>query len=178
VHHLYDEIVTAIAALGVGGIGASFFDRRHATSEAQKARDHASQEARAIRLFEARFEAYKAASIHLERFRQFAEWTEPVMGPMPEPPDLKPDETFTTLSGIVAITLSDAVRDAMQATTNTGAAFIYFVQEYRDTRDRPGTSWDPSDARSPREKMDEARQDVFNAITLAQDAMRDELANL
>lgn len=173
--HWWQDLLALIGAGGVGGLGVSFLDRRQASDEAQKAREHATREARASRLFQVRFDAYKAASIHLERGRQWVEWTEPLMGPMPEPPDIPPDTAWTELSGVVAVTLSDAALEAMQAVAKAAAAFQYAVSEYRDPS---GKSWDESDGRSPRRKMDDARAVATEAIETAQRVMREELATL
>jgi hypothetical protein len=175
----WQDILGVGGAFGLGSLAGSFLDRRHAANEAQRTRDHATKEARAARQFQARFDAYKEASTHLERIRQYVEWTEPVIGPKPRPPDIQPDDAFTSLSGVVAVTLSDEVRHAMQASSEAASAFIFAVEEFRDSRDNPAyTPWDPSDKRSAAQKMQDARSSAFAAIRKAQDVMRDELAEL
>jgi hypothetical protein len=108
-------ILVAVASFGVGGWISGVWERRFSSREAEKQRDHATAEARATRRFEIRLEAYKAASQYLSKHELWLNLTEPIWGPAPDPPDLEPDEDWIRFGGTIAVTASDAVREAMQA---------------------------------------------------------------
>jgi hypothetical protein len=106
--------VVAVGSFGVGGWIAALLSNRHASREAEKQRDHVTTEARTSRRFEIRLEAYKAASQFLARQEIFVRWTEPVWGPMPDPPEWTPEDSVD-FGGTISVTASDEVREAMQA---------------------------------------------------------------
>ena len=177
--HAWHIILEGVAAFGAGGLIVGFLDRRHASKEAGKARDHATSEAQASRRFEVRLEAYKAASVHLERLRMWVECTLPMIGPKPDPPDLAPDDAWTELSGIVAVSLSDDAMKAMQAVNAAAREFMYVVSEVKAQEENPlGQPWDPNYERTPRKKLEDVRAKAFAAIEEAQRVMREELAEL
>jgi len=136
-------------------------------------RSHASTEARAARRFQIRFEAYKAASHYLSRHEQWIDLTEPFMGPAPDAPDLEPYEEWIEFGGLIAVTASDAVRDAMRAAVDGEVAFVHAVGEYRRWNQRGKV-----DSDNPGQDMHEARLAAIAAIRNAQTVMRDELADL
>jgi hypothetical protein len=173
-------VLAALVGLGVGG----WWQRRHASREAEKqrahassearaTREHASAEARAARRFQIRFEAYKAASHYLSKHERWVSLTEPLMGPAPDPPDLSPDEEWVEFGGVIAVTASDRVRDAMRAAVDAEIAFDFAVREYR--RSNQGGK---VDSENPGLAMHEAREAAIAAIQSAQTVMRDELTDL
>lgn len=168
--------LSIVAGLGIGGWVTSFFDRRATSNEARKARDHATAEARAVRRFNIYFDSYKRISIHLERVRAWVVFTEPLVGPGPEPPQINVDEAMFELTGTVAVTASTAARERLDASTETVRQFQYAVAEWQF---EPVKGWaeDPQ-GRTPRAKLEDARAAAMRAIDAAQKAMRDELADL
>jgi hypothetical protein len=126
-------VVAIVAALGVGGWVSSFFERRHASDEANRARvfaadearaerQHASDEARAERLWPFRLETYGAASLYLERLAAVLDRTDPI-APKPDPPQMKPDEEWLELASRVAIGCSETVQKAMREAVRAHTAF-------------------------------------------------------
>ena len=166
-------VLVAVASFGVGGWISGVWERRYSSREAQMQRDHATREARATRRFAIRLEAYKAASRYLSTHELWVTLTEPMWTPAPEPPDLSPDQDWINFGGTVAVTASDAVRDAMRAAADAENAFAFAVGEYR--RSRRG---DPVDSENPGGDMHKAREAAIAAIYHAQTVMRDELADL
>jgi hypothetical protein len=130
-----------------------------------------------MRRFEIRFEAYTNLSAHLERVRMWAERSEPVLGPKPAPPDMPTDDEVNALNGAVQLALSAGARDANMAVNKALSRFQYHVEEYRAVG-QLGRSWDDNDPRSPRQKLDEAREEAFEVIARAQAVMNGELADL
>jgi hypothetical protein len=110
-------VLTAVSAFSVGSLITGRSERRFAANEAATVREHDSAEARAARRFQIRFEAYKAASNYLSKHESWVNFTEPVMTPAPEPPDLSPDEEWVEFGGLIAVTASDSVRDAMRGSS-------------------------------------------------------------
>lgn len=180
-------IVGLIGAVGVGGLLGGRYERRHASDEADKARtfttdqaradrEHASGEARAQRLWAFRLETYGAASLYLERQVAVLAWTDPVVGPAPEPPSMEPDDEWLRLGANVAIGSSDTVRSAMQA-AEAHSVFSSARTGWHLERDGMMPAPEPGSV-SPRQKMDEARTAAIAAIRRAQTAMRDELESM
>src|SRR5216683_2849698 len=102
-------LVGLIGGGGIGGLLVSRSERKHASEEAVRERDfagdqareeraHASGEARAQRLWAFRLETYGAASLYLERQAAVLAWTDPMIGPAPEPPTIEPDDAYLALA--------------------------------------------------------------------------------
>jgi hypothetical protein len=85
-------------------------DRRHSSSEAEKQRAHANAEARAARNHATRFDAYREASRYLERLRLWVEFTEPILGPAPDPPSIERDQRRVIELGLVGEDVAVRVR--------------------------------------------------------------------
>ncbi len=176
-------VIGVIGALGAGSWVGGWWERRHASAEADKQRAHASAEARVERNYALRLEGYKAASRYLERQLLWVQFTLPMITPAPEPPELLDanDELSVSieLGATISIAASDVVRTAMQKAVKAQEEFHYAVEEVRAYRADPtARSWDPNDSRSPNLKLEKARKAALEAIQDAQTAMRDELADL
>ncbi|MBA2641947.1 MAG: hypothetical protein H0U82_03330 [Actinobacteria bacterium] len=75
-----------VSGLGIGSWISGHWERRFAAQEAEKQREYTSAGARATRRFQIRFDAYKAASHYLSKHEQWVQFTEPLQGPLPDPP--------------------------------------------------------------------------------------------
>jgi len=181
-------LVGLIGGGGIGGLLVSRSERKHASEEAVRERDfagdqareeraHASGEARAQRLWAFRLETYGAASLYLERQAAVLAWTDPMIGPAPEPPTIEPDDAYLALAASVAIGCSDAVRTAMQAAADSHHAFFSARTGWHLERDGLMPVQPPGE-KSARQKMDEARTAAIVAIHHAQTEMRDELESM
>jgi hypothetical protein len=179
--------VALIGALGIGSWFGGLLERRHASVEAEKSREHASsearaerehasKEARAQRLWAFRLDVYGAAAIYLETQAAVLAWTDPLTGPMPEPPKIEPDEEWIQQGAKVAIGCSDRVRKAMQAAAEAHMEFNRARDNWRGWQNGLLESSDPTV--SPRQKMDDARTAAIAAIRHAQTVMRDELESM
>jgi len=135
-------------------------------------RAHTTAEARALRRFESRRDAYRGLSVHLERVRLLVTSTEPGIMPTPDPPQIEADEAWLQLGGLVSVTASDEVRTVMRETIAKVGAFIIALDEYKQSQE---PEYVHEAGRSPRSEMHEARKDVLEAIEDAQTLMRDEL---
>lgn len=172
----WQDVIGLVGALGVGGYVGGLLDRRHAAAEAQNVRDHATAEARAERLFKARFDSYMRISVYLERLSLWVNLTEPDISSGLEPPDVSPDDTWIQVGAAVGLAASDGVREVLRASREAVSGFEYAVAEVRDSP-HVGWSQEPDNA-SPRVKLHRARQRATESIQAAQTAMRDELVSL
>lgn len=160
----------------VGG-GSLVFAYFNARSE----RQHGERLARSGRVHEQRFTAYREISRLLERQRLYLTQTEPFLGPKPDPPPPLDDEEWATVSGLAAISPSEDVLTGLEDASQKTSVFEIDALTYRRINARPAAARvheDPDEELNARMSMDAARDRALEAISEAQRAMREELAEL
>ena len=162
------------ALIGLSSLVFAYFNGR---SE----RTHGERLARSDRLHEQRFAAYKEVARLLERQRLYLTRTEPLVGPKPDPPRPLDDEEWATVSGLVAISPSADVLAALEDASQRTNDFEIHAFTYRRINARPSAARvneDPEEEPKARRSMDDARVHALEAITEAERAMREDLAQL
>jgi hypothetical protein len=156
--------LAGVAAGALGTIGGLVFAHLGRRAE----HEHARELSRSQRLHAQRQDAYVQVAAFLERSRLWAFRTEPFWGPQPEPPEPANDEEFVRLSALIAVAGSPEVQEKVRDATSRLRIFEITVGTYRDE----GYERVPE----RRRELEGARTAIFDSITEAEEAMRDELA--
>jgi hypothetical protein len=160
----------------VGGGGLVF-----AYVNGKEERAHGERLARSGRLHEQRFTAYKEIARLLERQSLYLIRTEPFIGPKPDPPQPLDDDEWAAVSGLASISPSPEVLAALNEAAQKTSEFEIHAFTYRRINARPPAARvneDPEEEPKARMSMDTARDRALGAITEAERAMREDLAQL
>jgi hypothetical protein len=107
--------------------------------------------------------------------------TEPIIGPTPDPQPPLDDDDWAAVSGLAAVSPSQDVLAAMEEAARKTSDFEIDALKYRRIQARPAAARvdeDPEEGLNARMSMDAARDRALEAISEAQRAMREELAEL
>jgi hypothetical protein len=160
--------------VGGGGLVFAYFNGK---SE----RAYGERLARSGRLHEQRLAAYKEIARLLQRQRLYLVRTEPIIGPTPDPPPPLDDDDWAAVSGLAAVSPSQDVLAAMEEAARKTSDFEIDALKYRRIQAQPAAARvdeDPEEELNARVSMDAARDRALEAISEAQRAMREELAEL
>ena len=103
------------------------------------------------------------------------------MGPKPDPPQPLDDDEWAAVSGLAAISPSGEVLAALNEAAQKTSEFEIHAFTYRRINARPPAARvneDPEEEPKARMSMDTARDRALGAITEAERAMREDLAQL
>lgn len=176
----YAIAALVVAAAGTGAWINGIFERRHASTEAEKERterrDQAEKEraerrdeARAERIFRVRSDAYAEAAAYLRRERLYVERTLPVIGPLPDPPEPLDDAEWARVLGRISVHASDDALDALDVVrqrTNAFAGRVMTHHMLEQQAERRGNL--AAQVFEARVAADEPRNEAFEAMDHAE----------
>jgi hypothetical protein len=154
--------IVGLCTTAAVGFFAVFGPMRTARHDREHRVELARVEARGSR----RERAYPDFAAYLERVRLLLERTEPMRGPVDDPPERLPDDEWVVVNGRLRVTASLEVQEAINKAHRAANEFIERLREYKRFEPNAGI------------QMHKARIGALAAIDTPLDLMNYELDNL
>jgi hypothetical protein len=145
---------------------------RNSRGLAKDQREHERKEERSKRLFDARVGPYEELLRYMHHSMLRVDRTEPILGPVPEPPEPVPTEEALQVQVRASMFGSPEVTEAAEEFVSKVNGFFVYANTYRSVRDQGGNFAEAA------ELMHDYRQQAGQVLRRVENMIRDELAGL